>query len=72
MVAQADSLSLPSSVIDYFQGGLGVPPGGFPEPMRTNTLKVSGGPPNIRMEAEVSLRPGSLSAQDQHLNGTKR
>lgn len=39
VVAEAESLSLPSSVIDYFQGGLGVPPGGFPEPMRTNVLK---------------------------------
>mmetsp|Transcript_73816 Transcript_73816/g.210536 ORF Transcript_73816/g.210536 Transcript_73816/m.210536 type:complete len:1260 (+) Transcript_73816:108-3887(+) len=56
VVAQAESLSLPSSVIDYFQGGLGVPPGGFPEPMRTNTLKGRSLPDG---RASYDGRPGA-------------
>lgn len=32
--AQADSLSLPSSVVEYFQGAIGIPHGGFPQPMQ--------------------------------------
>lgn len=39
LVAQAGALSLPSSVVDYLQGALGVPPGGFPEPFRSRVLK---------------------------------
>ena len=35
-------LSFPSSVVEYFQGYLGEPPGGYPEPLRTKVrvLKV--------------------------------
>jgi biotin-dependent carboxylase-like uncharacterized protein len=36
---QADSLSFPASVVDYLQGSLGVPYGGFPEPFRSRVLK---------------------------------
>ena len=32
---RAEELSFPSSVIEYFQGYIGIPPGGFPEPLRT-------------------------------------
>lgn len=39
VVRDAELLPLPQSVVDYFQGGLGQPPGGFPEPMRSNVLK---------------------------------
>jgi len=39
VIAQAESLALPDSVISYFQGAIGQPPGGFPEPLRTNVLK---------------------------------
>jgi len=35
----AEELSFPSSVIEYFQGYLGIPPGGFPEPLRERVLK---------------------------------
>ena len=35
----ADSLPLPASVVSYFQGAIGVPPGGFPEPLRSKVLK---------------------------------
>ena len=39
LVADAANLPLPNSVVEYFQGALGPPPGGFPEPFRTNVLK---------------------------------
>lgn len=32
---RAEELSFPVSVMEYFQGYLGVPPGGYPEPLRT-------------------------------------
>ncbi|XP_050404897.1 pyruvate carboxylase, mitochondrial isoform X2 [Patella vulgata] len=36
---RAEELSFPSSVIEYFQGLLGLPPGGFPEPLRSRILR---------------------------------
>ncbi|XP_033734872.1 pyruvate carboxylase, mitochondrial-like isoform X2 [Pecten maximus] len=36
---KADELSFPVSVVEYFQGYLGAPPGGYPEPLRTKILK---------------------------------
>jgi pyruvate carboxylase len=32
-------LSFPQSVLEYFQGYLGIPPYGFPEPLRTKILE---------------------------------
>jgi len=43
VLAQAETLAFPESVVEYFQGYLGVPPGGFPEPLRTKVLKGRGG-----------------------------
>jgi pyruvate carboxylase len=39
LIANAATLPIPGSVVEYFQGALGPPPGGFPEPFRTNVLK---------------------------------
>lgn len=36
---RAEDLSFPSSVVEYMQGLIGQPPGGFPEPLRTKILK---------------------------------
>lgn len=36
---KAEELSFPNSVIEYFQGYLGIPPFGFPEPLRSRILK---------------------------------
>lgn len=36
---KAEDLSFPSSVVEYMQGLIGQPPGGFPEPLRTQILK---------------------------------
>ncbi len=35
---EAETLSFPNSVVEYFQGLLGQPPYGFPEPLRTRIL----------------------------------
>ena len=37
--AHAEKLSFPNSVLEYFQGYLGQPPYGFPEPLRTRILQ---------------------------------
>jgi pyruvate carboxylase len=39
VVERAEELSFPNSVIEYFQGYLGIPPFGFPEPLRSRVLK---------------------------------
>ena len=39
VIEKADTLSFPKSVIEYFQGYLGIPPFGFPEPLRSKVLK---------------------------------
>lgn len=38
-VEKAEELNFPNSVIEYFQGYLGIPPFGFPEPLRSRVLK---------------------------------
>ena len=35
VLAKAGTLSFPGSVVEYFQGYLGIPPFGFPEPLRS-------------------------------------
>ncbi|XP_052749258.1 pyruvate carboxylase, mitochondrial isoform X2 [Galleria mellonella] len=37
--ARAEELSFPKSVVEYLQGAIGIPPGGFPEPLRSKVLK---------------------------------
>jgi pyruvate carboxylase len=39
VIDKAETLSFPKSVIEYFQGYLGIPPFGFPEPLRSRVLK---------------------------------
>lgn len=46
---QAESLDFPLSVVEFFQGFLGQPVGGFPEPLRTHV---------IRNKPRINERPG--------------
>ncbi|CAK4806682.1 unnamed protein product [Aphanomyces euteiches] len=39
VLAQAETLSFPKSVVEYFQGYLGIPHHGFPEALRSKVLK---------------------------------
>uniref|UniRef100_A0A2A4K9L4 Pyruvate carboxylase n=1 Tax=Heliothis virescens TaxID=7102 RepID=A0A2A4K9L4_HELVI len=52
--AKAEELSFPKSVIEYLQGAIGIPLGGFPEPLRTQVLK---GKPTITERPGKSLPP---------------
>ncbi|KAJ3329159.1 pyruvate carboxylase [Blyttiomyces sp. JEL0837] len=51
VIERADTLNFPSSVVEYFQGYLGQPPYGFPEPLRSRILAS-------RSLAAVNERPG--------------
>ncbi|MEM6456095.1 MAG: pyruvate carboxylase [Acidobacteriota bacterium] len=50
VVAQAETLSFPRSVVDFLRGALGQPHGGFPEPLRARVVK------NL---AKFDARPGA-------------
>jgi pyruvate carboxylase len=39
VIERAETLSFPKSVVEYFQGFLGIPAFGFPEPLRSRVLK---------------------------------
>ena len=39
VIENAETLSFPKSVVEYFQGYLGIPPFGFPEPLRSLVVK---------------------------------
>lgn len=49
VVSQAETLDFPSSVVEFFQGYLGQPYGGFPEPLRSHI---------IRNKPRIDERPG--------------
>ena len=53
ILEQADTLAFPDSVVQYLRGDIGVPPGGFPEPLRTKVLRSRGLEP-------VEGRPGKF------------
>lgn len=50
---QAETLAFPDSVVNFLRGDIGIPPGGFTEPLRTKVLKSRGLEP-------VEGRPGSF------------
>jgi pyruvate carboxylase len=53
VLEQAEELSFPKSVVEFLQGNIGEPYGGFPEPLRSRVLK------NM---ARVEGRPGASLA----------
>lgn len=55
-IEKVDKLDLPSSVIEYFEGRLGTPPGGFPE-FRDRLLR---GKPKIEGRPGAGLAPVDL------------
>jgi len=59
VVEQADSLALPDSVVQYFRGEIGQPPGGFPEPI---TSRVRKGRSMVDGTTHFSERPGATLA----------
>lgn len=63
---------LPDSVIGYLNGELGVPPGGWPEPLRTRVLAARGGdrpdPPELTIPQRRDLRDLRGRARQDVLN----
>jgi len=62
--AQADTLSFPRSVVEFFQGYLGVPYGGFPEPLRTQIVRDL---PRIEGRPGASMAPMDLDGLQSEL-----
>lgn len=54
VLARAEELDFPSSVVEFFQGYLGQPVGGFPEPLRTKVIRNK---PRIDGRPGASLEP---------------
>lgn len=52
VLLRAEELSFPKSVVEFMQGYLGIPYGGFPEPFRTHVLK---GMPKIEGRPGASM-----------------
>lgn len=50
VIERAQELDFPTSVVEFFQGYLGQPVGGFPEPLRTHI---------IRNKPRIDGRPGA-------------
>jgi len=50
VIQRAQELDFPSSVVEFFQGYLGQPVGGFPEPLRSHI---------IRNKPRIDGRPGA-------------
>ncbi|QRW17105.1 carbamoyl-phosphate synthase [Rhizoctonia solani] len=57
VIERAASLDFPSSVVEFFQGYLGQPVGGFPEPLRTNIIRDK---PRIDGRPGATLQPLDL------------
>lgn len=56
---RADELSFPLSVVEFLQGHIGIPHGGFPEPFRSKVLKSL---PRIEGRPGASLPPMDFTA----------
>jgi pyruvate carboxylase len=72
VIEKAETLSFPKSVIEYFQGYLGIPPFGFPEPLRSRVLKgqtIPGydGLTCFEGRPGADLRPYDFKAEEQKL-----
>ncbi|XP_074087062.1 pyruvate carboxylase, mitochondrial [Macrotis lagotis] len=61
---KAEELSFPRSVVEFLQGYIGVPHGGFPEPFRTKVLKTL---PRVEGRPGASLPSLDLGALEKEL-----
>lgn len=60
VLKKASTLDVPASVLDFFEGLMGQPHGGFPEPLRTEILR--GQRPKLTERPGKSLAPLDLAA----------
>jgi pyruvate/oxaloacetate carboxyltransferase/allophanate hydrolase subunit 1/biotin carboxyl carrier protein len=61
---KAEELNFPSSVIEYLQGYLGQPHGGFPEPFRSRVLKDK---PRVQGRPGADMKPFDFEKSKQQL-----
>uniref|UniRef100_A0A8C2JEC1 Pyruvate carboxylase n=1 Tax=Cyprinus carpio TaxID=7962 RepID=A0A8C2JEC1_CYPCA len=61
---RADELSFPLSVVEFLQGHIGIPHGGFPEPFRSKVLKSL---PRVEGRPGASLPPMDFQALEKQL-----
>lgn len=61
---RAEELSFPKSVVEFLQGSIGQPHGGFPEPFRSKVLKNM---PRIEGRPGMSLAPLNFDSLKQEL-----
>jgi pyruvate carboxylase len=64
ILREAKKLDFPQSVVQYFQGALGQPPGGFPEDLRRAVLK---GLPTVEGRPSDGLPPFDFEKARQHV-----
>ena len=67
LLEQSPNLTVPKSIIEYLQGYLGQPHGGFPEPLRTNLLTAAGVKP-IHGRPGESILPMDFEKLKRDLN----
>ena len=65
VLAKASELSFPASVVEFLQGHIGQPVGGFPEPFRSEVLKDL---PRVESRPGESLAPFNFSDTKRKLN----
>ena len=66
---QAETLAFPESVIQYLRGEIGIPPGGFPEPLRSKVLAGRGLEP-VEGRPGASLKDYDFEAAEEKLKAT--
>ncbi|CAH0400055.1 unnamed protein product [Chilo suppressalis] len=64
---RAEELSFPKSVVEYLQGAIGIPYGGFPEPLRSKVLKDM---PRIEGRPGAELPPLDFNKLKEDLSET--
>uniref|UniRef100_A0A4W4E5C0 Pyruvate carboxylase n=1 Tax=Electrophorus electricus TaxID=8005 RepID=A0A4W4E5C0_ELEEL len=64
---RADELSFPLSVVEFLQGHIGIPHGGFPEPLRSKVLKTL---PRVEGRPGASMPPMDFQALETQLRET--
>ncbi|KAH8285500.1 hypothetical protein KR054_010079 [Drosophila jambulina] len=64
VLERAEELSFPKSVVEYLQGSIGIPHGGFPEPLRSRVLKDM---PRIEGRPGAELAPLDFGKLKQDL-----
>lgn len=64
VLEKAEELSFPKSVVEFLQGSIGTPHGGFPEPLRSRVLKDM---PRIEGRPGASLKPLDFNKLEKDL-----